>query len=264
MDQRDGCGDTALLDAARPMIVQALLDASADVHATNWARRTPLHIAAANRNVEVVEMLLERGASPESMDKNHSTPLHAAASTGNAEIVKLLLEQGASVDATDTHGSTPLHAAMAHRPYLTAEANRILENVKTLLERDANPAAQDREGRTPRDLASRFRYDQNEELFTLLEGAEEAYGRFLLQVSCEGAELTFRTLGGSVAGTLSWPMECRAQELPLAAREAIRSSGFKTPLRCEWKFVLPNGTLLDTTPTAASLQEQLAPKYKGG
>lgn len=84
----------------------------------------------------------------------------------------------------------------------------------------------------------------------------------LLQVSVEGAELTFHTMGGEVAATVTWPDENPVQELPFAVLEAIRSSGFQTPsphLRASnLRLVLPQGALLDVSPRAVSLAEQLA------
>lgn len=81
---------------------------------------------------------------------------------------------------------------------------------------------------------------------------------FLLQVRAEGAELTFRTMGGTRAATLAWSAERPLQELPSAARSAVRRAGCEAPFGHEWKLLLPSGKLLDTGPGAKALAEQLA------
>ncbi len=52
--------------------------------------------------------LLERGADPNALNLNGFAPLHLAARDRNAEMVRLLLDKGAKVDQRDRDGWTPL------------------------------------------------------------------------------------------------------------------------------------------------------------
>ena len=65
VDQRDPCGDTALLVAARQGHEEAffaLLAAGADPHAVGYAGESVLHRAARSGNERIVRALIERGA----------------------------------------------------------------------------------------------------------------------------------------------------------------------------------------------------------
>jgi len=103
-----------------PAIVQALLDAGAEVDA--WAKGygvdagwdyTPLHEAAGeNQNLEVAATLLRAGANVNAWGESGRTPLHrAAAENPDPAAIRLLLEAGAEVNARGTLGRTPLHEA---------------------------------------------------------------------------------------------------------------------------------------------------------
>lgn len=55
------------------------LDWGADIEAKDKDNKTPLHLAACNRHVEVVKLLLDRGVDIEANDKDNSIALHYAA-----------------------------------------------------------------------------------------------------------------------------------------------------------------------------------------
>jgi ankyrin repeat protein len=46
------------------------------------------------------------------------TPLHVAVATGQADVVRLLVEAGADPSARTEHGRTPLHVALQHCPHM--------------------------------------------------------------------------------------------------------------------------------------------------
>ncbi|GJQ11123.1 hypothetical protein GpartN1_g2914.t1 [Galdieria partita] len=70
--------------------VQRLLDKGAPVTYFDYDRRTPLHVAASEGNVEVAKLLVERGASTEARDRWGSTPVLEALVAGHKNLAKLL------------------------------------------------------------------------------------------------------------------------------------------------------------------------------
>jgi len=74
---------------------------------------TPLHLAAAYCQTNVMALLLDKGAKPDSQANDGSTPLQLAAQQGCADGVALLITRGASVNARNKQGKTPLGCAEA-------------------------------------------------------------------------------------------------------------------------------------------------------
>jgi hypothetical protein len=105
----------------RPQIVQTLLDFGAnpeiaDNEADSQIGRyhgylTPLILAVANSNLEVIKILLKSGANVDTSDEDETTPLMWAVSYSNYETVKLLLEAGADIEADNADGETALSRA---------------------------------------------------------------------------------------------------------------------------------------------------------
>jgi len=92
-----------------------LLDAGANIEATNILGWTALHIAASKGHEICVEMLLSHGASIEATNNNGDTALHLAAFKGHEICVELLLSYGANVDAITNAGDTALRLAARHK-----------------------------------------------------------------------------------------------------------------------------------------------------
>ncbi|EGB07963.1 hypothetical protein AURANDRAFT_6606, partial [Aureococcus anophagefferens] len=119
--------------------VAILLDAGANVDATNVEAETPLHYACWTGGAQIVARLLEAGASihhdsgmgyMEDYDQDQIVgnatghPIHVAAAKSR-ECVQLLLDAGATTDVRGVYfGQTPLHHA--------AEAGQ-LESLRLLL-----------------------------------------------------------------------------------------------------------------------------------
>ncbi len=100
-------------DARLPL---ALLDAGADPFGTDQRERTPLQLAAAYGQSELVKALLARGCNPDARDRDGRTPLFAALEQGAAALplVRALIAAGADAEAADANGETPLGLAFEH------------------------------------------------------------------------------------------------------------------------------------------------------
>jgi hypothetical protein len=68
---------------------------------------TPLHVASAMGNDEVVLLLLEHGAEVSARNNKGGTPLHYAARQGHFETLRFLLHTGANLQLINNDGWTP-------------------------------------------------------------------------------------------------------------------------------------------------------------
>jgi ankyrin repeat protein len=96
--------------------VEALLVAGAEVNvATRETMKvTPLHSAAAARQLAIARVLIAHGAKVNAgQAESGFTPLHEAAGNGDIEFAKLLLAHGAEINAKMTDGKTPLAFAIS-------------------------------------------------------------------------------------------------------------------------------------------------------
>ncbi len=132
-------------------LCRVLLDAGADVDATDPTGATALLRAAECGDAALVRLLLAHDAGAESTDGFGVHPLHAATERGSEPVVELLLETGASIDARDTTGTTPLH--------LASEAGDV-GLVRLLLERGAELDVRQFCGYTPLLLATAASRDE--------------------------------------------------------------------------------------------------------
>jgi len=134
--------NTALIAAAEngdAESVRLLLDAGADMNATNNDGDTALILAAVQGHAEIVRLLLDRGANVEATDSDGYTAFIVAAASSHAEIVRLLLDRGADINATNHDGNTSL---------IEAAQNGYADIVRLLLDRGANVEATDNDGHT--------------------------------------------------------------------------------------------------------------------
>jgi ankyrin repeat protein len=89
--QPSNAPNTVVGPAEARSIVKMLLDAKANINATQSKNRTALHLAAGNGFEKGVDLLLERGADMWLRDRWYSTPLHYAVDSGSEATVAQLL-----------------------------------------------------------------------------------------------------------------------------------------------------------------------------
>jgi ankyrin repeat protein len=136
--------------------VQSLLKRGADPNSRNGLEFTPLYLAAATGQTQVIEALLQAGAKLDAASP-YGSALQFAALTGSAPALKLLLARGAGINPFRADGiSVLMMASRAGDP----------ESVSELLRRKAAVNAKDNNGETALSFAAR-------------EG-QEAAGRLLL------------------------------------------------------------------------------------
>ena len=144
-DGRKMFGTPLHLAAARgdAEMVTLLLTNRADVKATSIYSETPLQVAAACGKADVAELLLAAGSDPNARtDADALTPLHLAVSGGYRDVVERLLAHDANPNATATinrRDTTPL---------MLAASGGNDDIALLLLQRKADPNLKDDEGNT--------------------------------------------------------------------------------------------------------------------
>jgi len=110
---------TAAADDTLADLVQAekrdaaleMINAGADVNASQGDGTTPLHWAIYKVDAELTRALLERGARPDAINNYGSSPLAEAVKIADARLVEMLLDAGADVEAPNQEGQTALMLA---------------------------------------------------------------------------------------------------------------------------------------------------------
>ena len=147
VQQQQGELNKALIEAAENGQVeecQRLIQAGANVNATDNDDWTPLLWAAREGHVESCRLLINRGANVNATTNGGRTPLHWAAQQGRVDVCRLLIVRGTNVNVANDYGWTPLHLAVWHG----------LDSVcRLLLDRMANVNADNGKGSTPLDMA---------------------------------------------------------------------------------------------------------------
>lgn len=88
-------------------IIEALLDAGANIKATAQDGLTSLHLAAMRGHTKAISVLLRRGAELNETEINGATAMHGAAFYGYTDVVRLLLESGGDPERKDSGGLSP-------------------------------------------------------------------------------------------------------------------------------------------------------------
>lgn len=91
---------------------ELLLAHGADINATDYQGRTPLHVALGyDAGIDIVQLLVRSGADVNIQDDEGRTPLYLASSENCPEYAQCLLDAGADPRISDHEGRTPLMAA---------------------------------------------------------------------------------------------------------------------------------------------------------
>lgn len=131
-----GCAAPALYRSAEQGDVptlRALLDSGADPNEASklWGNATPLHMAAAESQLEAAKLLIARGADVNRVAvinrARQARPLHYAACAGNVSMVRLLLENGADPEPGGGECASPSYTMLGeirmYSPLELAEKN---------------------------------------------------------------------------------------------------------------------------------------------
>ena len=174
--------------------VRALLDARADVNATQQDGTAPLHWAVDRDSPEIVQMLIRAGANVKAANRYGATPLWLASVNGNARTIAMLLEAGADASAANADGETSL---------MVASRTGKPDAVSALLARGADPNAKESwRGQT-----------------ALMWAAAEGHATVIDMLVAKGADLRARSNAGFTALLFA------AREGRLAAVEALLKAG---------------------------------------
>ena len=109
------------------------------------------------RQVAMIELLLRASADIHASDKNGATPLHRAVRTRCAGAVKALLDAGSDPTIKNKPGSTPFHLAVQNtgRGGSGAEKAKAAQReiIQAFLERGTSPSLKDAKGKSVLDWA---------------------------------------------------------------------------------------------------------------
>jgi len=150
VNQHTNNGKTAIHYAAQSknvLVVQALIQAGADVNARSEGNVTPLMLSVdmAFGHPDISLALIKADADVNAADENGDTALIIAATESSVEVFQTLLEKGASVNARGQGGMTALH-------YVAM--NAFSDRAKLLLEHGADVTIRNSAGQTPYDVAN--------------------------------------------------------------------------------------------------------------
>ncbi len=98
----------------REALVRRLIAEGADVNkaSDNGMQVSPLHSAIARKSLAISRILLEANAEVNATQQEGVTALHSAAYSGSVELVQLLLEKGADPSLKMNNGKSPADLAL--------------------------------------------------------------------------------------------------------------------------------------------------------
>ena len=139
-------GETALMmfcTKEDERIVTQLIEAGADINATDEFGQTALMKACINASGCGVSQLIKAGADINAADMRGMTALMFAYGKGYEGLLNMLIEAGADVNATDKYGQTAYDFAYKSRRYSLANRLIVLESLETRANRIMKIIGQD-------------------------------------------------------------------------------------------------------------------------
>eukprot|EP00007_Cunea_sp_BSH-02190019_P000964 CAMPEP_0174230722 /NCGR_PEP_ID=MMETSP0417-20130205/1420_1 /TAXON_ID=242541 /ORGANISM="Mayorella sp, Strain BSH-02190019" /LENGTH=1024 /DNA_ID=CAMNT_0015308471 /DNA_START=162 /DNA_END=3236 /DNA_ORIENTATION=+ len=197
-------------------LVRTVLGRDGTVDLLNKDDATPLLLAAAVGNPNIVEFLIEQGANVNHVAQRGDHAILQAAKAGHPHIVELLIGKKVDLNHTDEEGRTALHYAVA--------AGHV-EIVRILLDNGAEPNVVDKHQCTPAHVAAQC--SQQACLLLLIgKGAKlsEQSGDLLqkLMSSLQAETAAAAPAASAAAAPLPPPAAARLPQ-PIAAADAIPS-----------------------------------------
>ncbi|CDW90669.1 dhhc zinc finger domain containing protein [Stylonychia lemnae] len=150
-DNQDSFGFTALHFASyhgNAKMIEMLVDAGANVYATNRQEINMLHVAAQGDSPYSIAYFRKMGISINSRDRENSSPLHWACISNSHTVIQYLLAWGSDINAKDSAGLTPLHLAV-----MNIEQHKKFSTIKKLIFKGASLKIKDQLARKPIDMA---------------------------------------------------------------------------------------------------------------
>ena len=136
---------------------KALLDEGASINIQTRLKETPLILALANSQNDMVHYLIKMRADVKKPDVIHRPPVSYAR---NSECIKLLVDAGCDVTMPDDEGATPMHWAVYNK----------CDTFETLKNYGADINALDINKRTPLHIAAQLGYEK-QIVYLLVAGA---------------------------------------------------------------------------------------------
>ncbi len=124
----------------------------------------PIHIAAANGDMETLEYIVGKGADVSIKAFNGQTPFHTAVLSGEAGIFDFLISHGADINVEDDTGKTPLFIAVDKYK---------LKVIPVLISKGADVNHTDREGKSAVHYAVQDKWDGIEMIDILFENGAQ-------------------------------------------------------------------------------------------
>ncbi|CDF40474.1 Serine/threonine protein kinase [Chondrus crispus] len=151
--------------------VEEKLDAGADPKFSDYDMRTPLHLAAAEGQLQVCSLLLDKGALVGVRDRWGNTPLGDAVENGHAEVQSLLRDYGA------IHDDRVHNVEMIQSALMRSAAAGTVEAVRSAIVAGAEVTLSDYDRRTPLHLACSEGHYEVSELLLVNGASSEARDR---------------------------------------------------------------------------------------
>lgn len=144
LNEKDKEGNDILLYAiiteAPYEMIESIIKSGADVNTKNNAEQTPIMIALAQKNADLLKLLIKSGANTQNVSEGLSLLYYAYNKKAPSEIMEILLANGENVNSTDNEGNNLLLRALKDNDEATA---------MFALNKGADINQKDNEGETP-------------------------------------------------------------------------------------------------------------------